>query len=212
MANSFDTEREPLEIETVAQLANHIVYRLPGCADEMIRRALQSAFTDFCRASCALTGTRRVEAGKDDEVSEICVCPSMSGRYVDCVKEVRHNGRTLLRGRDYHIRDNAVVLRHPYSSGTFSVITVEVPVDGSESAPRWFLEKYGSAIESGALARLMSMTGKAWSDPAQAKVEAVTFNDYITQAKLAYYNGSHLSNGSASVSAGACESGLGGLI
>lgn len=212
MANSFDEEREPLEIESVAQLANHIVWRLPGCTDEAVRRALQSSFDDFCRGSCALTATQRVCVEKGEHICEICVTPSRTKRYVDCVKGVTHNGRPLVQGRDYFVCDGHVRLRYAYNSGVFEVTTVELPVDGSESAPSWFLKKYGSAIESGALARLMSMTGKAWSDPAQAKIEACSFNDYMTQAKLSYYTGGPMSNGAASVSMNSCESGLGGLI
>lgn len=123
-----------------------------------------------------------------------------------------HNGRPLVQGRDYFICDDAVRLRHAYNNGVFEITTVEIPVDGSESAPSWFLKRYGSAIESGALARLMSMTGKEWSDPAQAKIEAVTFNDVMTQAKLAYYSGGRLSNGAATVSMDSCESGPSGLL
>ena len=213
MANSFDEERDPLEIETVAQLANHIVWRLPGCTDEAVRRALQSSFADFCRASCALTATRCVEVGEDEQVCELCVSPSRDGRFVDCVKGVSKDGRELVKGRDYSICDWHIRFRHPYGGRCrFAVTAVEQPVDGSEAAPSWFLKKYGTAIESGALARLMSMAGRSWSDPQQAKIEATTFNDYITQAKLAYYNGGDLSNGAASVSMNAFESGLGGLI
>lgn len=211
MANSFDEEREPLEIGSVAQLANHIVWRLPGCTDEAVRRALQSSYSDFCRASCALTATRCVEVGDCERVCEILVAPSRADRFVDCVKSVVCNGRELTQGREYSIRDGRIILRHPYERCRFIITTVEQPVDGSESAPSWFLKKYGTAIESGALARLMSMTGKAWSDPAQAKVEACSFNDYITQAKLAYYRG-EMTNGASTVSMSVCESGLGGLL
>ena len=199
MANSFDTERDPLEIETVAQLANHIVWRVPCCTDEAVRRALQSAFADFCRGSCALTATRVVVVGERERICELCVQPSRAGRFVDCVKSVSKDGRDLVQGRDYSICNGKIAFRHPYKGGRFAVTTVEQPVDGSEDAPGWFLIKYGAAIESGALARLMSMTGKPWSDPSQAKIEATTFNDYITQARLSYYNGGDMTNGSSSV-------------
>lgn len=203
MANSFDEEREPAEVETVAQLAANVVWRLPGCDDEAVRRALQSAFADFCRGSCALTAVRRVEVGPRDSVCELCVSPSREGRFVDCVKGVRKDSRDLVQGRDYSIRDGLVVFRHPFAGPcVLFVTTVEQPVDGSESAPSWFLKKYGRAIESGALARLMSMTGRAWSDPQQARMEAVSFNDHVTQAKLAYYNGGDMTNGSASAFVG----------
>lgn len=213
MANSFDEEREPPEIETVSQLANGIVWRLPGCDDEAIRRSLQRAYSDFCAASCALVATRCVEVGPCEEVRELCVTASRPDRYVETVKGVSCNGRPLLQGRDWSLADNRIRLRHSYSGRRrFEIATVEVPVDGSEAAPSWFLKRYGAAIASGALARLMSMTGKAWSDPAQAKIEAASFNDRITQAKLAYYNGGNLSNGAASACASLCEYGLGGLI
>lgn len=211
MANSFDEEREPLEIESVAQLANHIVWRLPGCTDEAVRRALQSSYSDFCRGSCALTATRHVEVGPHEHVCELRVTPSRADRFVDCVKSVVCSGRELTQGREYSICDGRIVLRHPYKRCHFVITTVEQPIDGSESAPSWFLKKYGTAVESGALARLMSMTGKAWSDPAQAKAEAVTFNDYMTQAKLAYYRG-EMTNGASTVSMSIRESGLSGLL
>ena len=41
MANSFQQEQEPPEFETVAELAENLVYRLPGCTDLMIRKAVR---------------------------------------------------------------------------------------------------------------------------------------------------------------------------
>ena len=49
MANSFQQEQDPPEFEKVSELAENLVYRLPGCTDLMIRKAIRSVFRDFCR-------------------------------------------------------------------------------------------------------------------------------------------------------------------
>ena len=44
MANSFDTELETPELESLSSLAQHLVYRLPECDDATIRLTLREVY------------------------------------------------------------------------------------------------------------------------------------------------------------------------
>ena len=76
-----------------------------------------------------------------------------------------------------------------------SITQVEVPKSGSEKAPRWFVAKYKDAIVEGVLARLMMMTGKAWSDAQMAQMHLNSYEGEVSAARMAYYNGGNYSNG-----------------
>ena len=193
MSNSFQVEWEKPELESVASLAENLVIHLRGCDDTLLRKVLQTVYCDFCRRSCALTTKRRIEIS--EPTTEIPVSPCLRDTSVDVVKEVRIDRRLLVEGEHYRLFDGFVVFPTVYDRCVVEIVTVEIPNPFSEHAPRWFLKKYGEALSSGALAKMMSMAGKSWSDPERAKVELINYENFLTTARLQYYCGGDGSNG-----------------
>ena len=123
---------------------------------------------------------------------------------VECVRGVRLYGGSLREGFDYQVitgispalKVNASALPSKDGEERFlAVECLEMPNSGSERVPKWFIRKYGDAISAGALVRLFSMTGKAWSDPAQARIELGRWEGYVAGARLGSMSGSPSGNG-----------------
>ena len=216
MANTFQEEREAPDFETVAELAENLVYRLPGCTDLMIRKAIQDVFREFCRETKCLTAERRIdlEPGRRDYPLF-----SMFGGAVEGVRSVAV-GRQLLRpGIDYETHGTRPVVvflapcwlppespkseeeaadgmtmpwtiaersgtTPPDETRTMRVIQEEVPLIGSEKAPVGFVALHGEAICSGVLARLCSMTGRAWTDAQVAAQELVRYENAKSELRM----------------------------
>lgn len=210
-----NAEIAELEIESVADLAEQVVYRLPGCDPVMVRKTLQAAYADFARVTKCFTGERELET--QEGVQAYPVLPSLPQMYVDSICAVWLDGRRLRMPQDcrtavlygtpvVQIRaDDAANSRYSlarpdgsvtaasvrrevesraYEPQKLKIRFVELPKMGSEDAPRGFLDKYGEAVVAGALVRLFNMTGKAWTDTAQAQSELVRYENFTTQARL----------------------------
>lgn len=219
MANSFNKEQTKPEFEALADLAEDLVYRLPGCDDVMVRKTLQNVYRDFARQSCVFKTVRRAHIVGH----ESCFGPTISDMYVDSVVDVRIGNRKLVYGHEYEIVGNSKIvfrglpnfdvgcgdegLRFIVDGAELpphfkkevvpdvEITCVEVPKNGSESVPSWFFDKYSEAIVSGVLFRLMSMTNKPWSDPAQAMIEKVTYESAMNEARARYAGGSQFGSG-----------------
>lgn len=201
MSTTFENEYETPEMETLAGLAENLVYRLPGCMDVMVRKTLQETYRDFCRRSCCLRVRRQFKVSPDDHT--LPLVPVVGGM-VDSVADISCNRRALVKGRDYEVLHGLVSLRRHVvpKEGTeerfYPIVSfnqVEIPAIGQETAPKWFLAKYGDSICSGVLSRLMSMSGKAWSDPSQAQSETIRYENAVCEARISYYNGSENGDG-----------------
>ena len=173
----------------IAALAENIVYRLPGVADVMVRKMLQAAYADFARLSCCFVSWCDTET--EEDVTEYPVAAMIPGMTVAAVSEVRIDGRKLVHGRDYRIFNAGmapvVVLEsHTMSADPriLSVRAIEQPKYNSERAPRWFIDKYGEAVVSGALVKLYGMSGRRWSDQDMARQEMVRYENFCTNARL----------------------------
>ena len=202
MANAFETERDTPEYATIAELADNLVYRLPGCDSEMIRRALREAYVNFCRLSNALVTTRDIRLECD--VRTYAVTPLAPDANIESIRSVSVSRRTLAPRRDYTIiagstpciRIRSLFL--PEDGEDRRLMTVEcqeVPRTGCERAPAWFIRKHGDAVCAGALVTLFGMTGRAWSDPAQMRMELVKWENAVAGARVADAGGSQFGNG-----------------
>lgn len=195
MGNSYENELECRETETLASLAEDIVFRLPGCTDLMIRKTLESVYRDFCRKTCALV-TRRCFEITHGRVGYL-VSAVLSDCSIDCVRKVEVDGREV----DFPIGNDCTIFVDerflPLEGETRKMVveTVEMPNVGAEYAPRWFLRKYGDAIVSGVMANLCLMTGRTWSDPQVAAVEAAKYASAMTEARVRSVSGSQMSVG-----------------
>lgn len=204
MSNPFETKRKNLEVTSIGGLGVKMIHRLPGCSDEEIRAALQSAYADFCRLSCVYTHKQTIEMEPGE--SDYPVVPYTPECFVDSVIEVRKDGRVLTAGRDYTLLPGTVVVltvdsrfvpdnytpeqlaARPELSevepSVLHVTAIELPRLNSERAPRWFFDKYGEAIVAGALVKLFGMANKPWTDGVQAQHELVRWENYLTETRL----------------------------
>lgn len=204
MASEFDNELETPEMETLAGLADNLVYLLPGCSNLMVRKTLQTVYRDFCRRSCCLCGRRQFTL--EPEQDSVTVAPRFGG-IVECVAEVTYNGRKLDSMRDYWVSDGTTVRigfvpRLVPAEGTdaerlpnVDVIVTEMPALNSENVPSWFVQRYGEIVTAGVMARLMIMNGKPWSDPQQAQFERIQYENGVNEARMRYYAGGNATNG-----------------
>ena len=180
MKNSFNTELETPELESLSSLAQHLVYRLPGCDDEMVRLTLREVYRDFCRRSCCLRVRRRFN-------DNICRLPVVYGGTILNVTEVRDGSHILRSSREYCYRGGMVEIPR-LRDGCVEVLWIEIPSLSSENAPKWLIDKYGDALCSGVLGRLYSMTGKAWSDPQMAVIEGQRYEAVVNQVCAQLYS------------------------
>ena len=213
MANSFQNEQEAPELVTIAELAERIVFRLPGCSDVAIRKTIQEVYREFCRETQCLTANRAIPLVSG--CARYPVVPVFGG-VVGEVRKVRIGNGELVQGRDYVLEDGTskcIVLNRSFlpterRSGentpdgaivSYSpVVNTSVPADkrvmvvtayefpkvGSESAPSWFVEKHGDAIVSGVMARLCAMSGRAWSDAQVAAEERIRYENFKSEARM----------------------------
>lgn len=187
MANFYETEWESPELDTLPSLAQHLVYRLNGCDDTLVRITLQEVYRDFCRRSCCLRVRRHFERCLD---SDYFVAPMFGGEVERII--AAYDGCMILReGRDYIVQGNVVKFIRslhnpppaeppanpsPSPDGRtvfgLSISWIEIPSLSSEKIPLWLLKKHGDTICSGVLSRLMAMSNKPWSDPQMAVIES----------------------------------------
>lgn len=190
----FDEETEAIEFENLAKIAENIVYLLPGCTDLMVRKAIQEVYRDFCRRSCCLRGRRRFPFDR----RTFNIVP-MYGGVIDCVSCVRVDGREIRDGIDFRvIKEPMCVVYitnypvphhcHGRDLGFIDVETVEYPKVTAEEAPSWFVQRYGDAIVSGAVGRIMGMSGRPWSDAAKAAEENLRYESAVNEARMDFYS------------------------
>lgn len=225
MSNSFETEHEVPEYTTIATLAQNVVIHVQGCTDMEIRKALQSAYSDFCRLSSCFTSRREIELEPGER--EYPVVAAVHGGFVDSVTEVRLGTRPLCVKRDYHIENVGGVVMLVLAEHLFPelpthqqlasrpeltcrrfrpqvlvVTAIDLPRLGSEKAPRWFFDKYGEAVVAGALVKLCGQTGKAWTDGVKAQHELVRWENFLTEARVrSVYSADRSMSGGGSISA-----------
>ncbi len=101
MANPFQRGQERPEIGTVAELAENLVYRLPGCADLMIRKTIQEVYREFCCETKCLTSARALEI--EPGCAEHPLFPAFGGTVTD-VRAAAIGPYRLKRGLDYATR------------------------------------------------------------------------------------------------------------
>ena len=201
MANSFQQEQERPELETISELAENLVFRLPGCDDVMIRKTLQEVYREFCRETKCLTAERiiDIEPGRP----EYPLFSAFGGVVTD-VRAVAIGHQRLMAGVDYTTHGAAPVVltlarrwtgeapenvppaeAHIHARPVkVRVLQEEAPALNSEKAPRGFIALHGEAICAGVLARLFAMTGRAWSDPQQAAMERINYENAKSEERM----------------------------
>lgn len=179
MANSFDTELETPELESLSSLAQHLVYRLPECDDATIRLTLREVYRDFCRRACCLRVRRHFHG-------PCCHIPVAFGGTVLQVTEVWSGTHRLRAGREFTCAGSNVMIPH-HRCDDVVIAWVEIPPLSCEEAPQWILDKYGDALCSGALARLLAQPNRPWSDQQMAVAESQRYEAAVGEERQNLY-------------------------
>lgn len=193
MSINFLEEYEKPELESLRTLVENLVFRLPACEEIVIRKTLQEVYRNFCRSTCVLNFVHCVKGE-----SELPISSSMGGGEIDSISDVYCDEHRLRLGIDYQVVGKGtpiVKLERRYFGSDIRVVTIEVPGINEENVPRWFLKRYGDALVSGVLGRLMSITGKAWSDPNMAIIYWREYENAKNEARNRFNTGSEYGNG-----------------
>lgn len=152
--NSFETEWERPEFDSVPSLAENMVYLLRECDDVLVRKMLQEAYRDFCKRSAALRTWRRVKPVEDIDNYGMCavVSPVLSGE-IDCVTQVLWGDTmTPFRGEwrfvgpsrmlfphacshDFFFGNREPVPQERQNVGSFEPPPPLIPIDGEPTEP-----------------------------------------------------------------------------
>ena len=195
MGNTFQSEVEPPELESLADLSENVVYRLNGCDDLTVRKTLQEVAREFVRETQALTARQRLEplghgiypvpalfGGRVVEVREVSVPHGMLRPLATVA--CGHDGRDPVRftpgvnivgeeDRRTRVEESRIVAVSVEHLGMFT-----------EKLPHDFLQAYGDAICSGVLARLCSMGQRPWSDPQVAADELRRYENAKSELRM----------------------------
>lgn len=96
MGNEYQIERERVEPRSIAELAEDVEFRLPGCSEVLVRKALRTAYRDFCRVTQCYRTVRVASPCPGAAEPWTYPVPAMiPGCQVDAVVGVRVGGRDL---------------------------------------------------------------------------------------------------------------------
>lgn len=192
---------EPVETDNIGSLATLVMAELPGVSDIMVRQQLGFALREFCRETdaCVIERVYRYCDGKefpDGRVFPLAGAPS--GMEVVSVFDLQSRGRSM----PFDVRDFPVpsVVAHGWlcEDDHVCVKFSVAPKAGGEDCPKWFKDRYAEAIVAGAMFHMLSMTGKAWSDPQRAAQYGGKYHEAIGEAAYRRIGGSAINGGPAS--------------
>lgn len=190
--NPLESPAADEETRELSDLAPEMVWRLPGCADLAIRKALQRAWGVFCER----TGAMRVRAfaasrpspGGNRAVAYFAspVAHHHVVRVHSCVRVDGGRPMPLPEGAcGWMAASGGAVSVDPRLAPEGARFMAEcelAPDPGAESVPARFLAEFGGALVSGALFMLMSQSGRPWSDPQAASIEGVAWQNALSRA------------------------------
>lgn len=190
--NALDAPAEALNIVGLGSLCEEIILYVPGCADLMIRKELQKTFRAFCEITGTLMYSDKgivthaapsLAISRDDGEFQLYLGATFDA--VDCPRsraqiQKECGGVSVLFTINPDENDaTGAPVEHDVE-----VLYSIVPRIGTEAAPLWFLNKHGAALVAGTLFRLQSMSKKLWSDPAQAQLNAGTYQNALNNAVI----------------------------
>lgn len=198
--NPLKVEGHATDIRNLGDLAEEMVYRLPGCADLMIRKELQRTWSDFATRTRILRIPFKIElksgcknyiipldmdASIDRLINMHLAFEDETGITSSDDKEFFYRDWNFLRTLDYEPAialnfkvDSNFLKRHNRIFGTAECL----PKIGSEDIPAWIYDRFGRAIAEGAMKSLLSMQGKPWADPAQAQQSLIVYENALNDA------------------------------
>lgn len=200
--NALSAPADALNIVGLNTLMEECIYMLPGCSELMLRKTLQQTFRKFCEITgtylCVDSGTVTHESialplCKDDGEFFIFLGASLDD--VDCdmstVTLRKECGSVYV---DFSLpADEDDENGDPVEYDAKAIYSI-IPKIGTELAPLWFLNKYGSTLVAGTLFRLLAMPNKPWSDSETAKLQALDFQNGLNAATIERLTGGNHSD------------------
>lgn len=170
-------------------LVPEIAWRLPGCSDLEMRRALMASARLLCERGCAWTETETLAFPGPFGYTANLAPPH--GAVVVALLRLSPDpwrGRAALFGAG----TPAAFLGLPFQApppplpqaGTVAATVALSPAPGFDALPEEFAARWGDAVCSGAVATLCAMQGRPWSDPATAAQEGQRFNAAVVRARV----------------------------
>jgi hypothetical protein len=181
----------------------YVLPYVPGCPYPLIKTQVLLAANEFCRESYIWERKCEYQIGEaytdmgtvgdpsyyeplkfvyDDD--GIVITPS--DPYVDVVDVALSVDDVALD--DYILRGNIVLFETPPEDGTVLEAKIYLsPSDDATSLPDFLFKDWRKGIVSGALAELMMMPGKPWSNPGGAQARQQAFLHYIGEAKITHH-------------------------
>lgn len=192
METNAEPTASPLKRYTLTNLMENMIYRLPGCTELMIRKELQHTLIEFCEITGALVLRIPINY-KEGTNSYLVTTPSVN--YV--IRQVNSYSTTWGNTKNstdfaiykeldkYYVSFNVKPNANDLLENTHPQYVVEcvcVPTINAENVPEEFLKRFSSALIAGTMARLMSMSGKAWSDIAHANIRNIEYQNALNDA------------------------------
>lgn len=193
MDEVFKINTKPVRMMNLSALAEQCIYRLPGCSDLMLRMEMQKTIVEVCEMTPAMVFPVTFEVQPLVTKYYIPIAIEFVACHIDSV-ETNHPGESRISPDDIIVKWDPVphiVLKRAFTKEELNIIengekrepfeiTVNVcatPTLGCDDYPESFLRRWQSTIIAGTLARLLMMTGKAWSDPTCAAIEANSYQN-----------------------------------
>lgn len=172
-------EMEPVATDNLGPLAKLILPDLPGCDDLVVRMKLGAALREFCRETNACKFTVRMTV-MEGGVVPIPTAPN--GMVVGTVLNV---GSSDDYGVRFEVSDRVPprIITSGVEEGDEVLVQFSAyPKAGGEGCPEEFIERYAEAITAGAMHKLLTMSGRPWSDPQKAAIYGAEYADAISEA------------------------------
>lgn len=176
-------------------LVGELAYRLPGCSDLEMRKALSNAARVFCdRTNC---WTESAQMGVPTAYGGVPVTNVPDGAVVLRIREnrswlVAKNGLGWAGypGPNPCFFPGEYRPNPPFLCGRAPAPEMALaPAVGSETVPDRIVKRWGHAFVLGAFAELAGMEGKPWSQPREAAQAGQNFNDECASARAEFENG-----------------------
>lgn len=192
MESNAEPMASPLKRYTLTNLMENMIYRLPGCTELMIRKELQHTLIEFCEITGSLVLRIPIDY-KEGANSYLVSTPSVNYtiRQINSFSTTWGNYKRSTDFAIYKESDKYYVSFNvkPNSNDLlenmrpqYVLECVCVPTINAENVPEDFLKRFSSALVSGTMARLMSMSGKAWSDVSQAAIKNIEYQNALNDA------------------------------
>lgn len=193
MEDVLKINTKPVKTMNLSVLAEQCIYRLPGCSDLMLRKELQKTIIEMCEMTSVMTFPISFEVQPLEDKYYIALPFDLVLCRIDSVY-TNHPERSKVNPEDFEIIWEPVpqikmkriytqeemnliengALKEPFE---ITVMVNAMPALGADDYPETFLRRWQSTIIAGTLARLFSMTGRPWSDPNAAAIEANSYNN-----------------------------------